>query len=450
MTPNVTMGFAGPAIQSKPSDAGKNADAADQGFRDAIDNRGSKRAKAADTPPAEAEARPAGALERLMAKFGIKEETDEVQPDDQDVSGQESEEAVATAVDAPVKEATVVAVPIGNVGMPSEGEPAANGNPAIPAEEKMPDEQPRALAGRENPGPTHMTAEGKQAAASAAAATSAAAQGPVVAPQSKQASDSNTRSNRVNQQQPSNAPGPLVSSDADVPVERPAQTTVASSGNGARWLRDDGRSGEGNSRAAPTPNDAVQSRVNVLGFTAAVAPAATTNAPLGTTAAGVFAAMESEPTWRSAAMDPAAMTGSRGTLNATGVNTLRIQLNPAELGTVTARLTAAGEQLSVEIEVESADARQRLNSDSESILKSLRAIGYDIDKVVITQSSQNASGNPQQGATGREQFASNQQTQDEGAAAGRDGRGAGRQDGEAARHASGENTADHTGGSLYI
>lgn len=450
MTPNVTMGLAGPAIQSKTSDAGKKADAADHGFRDVIENRGGKRADASDTPRPENEASPASALERLMAKFGIEEDAENVSPDDQDTSVRESD-AAPVAIDARVNETLVGTGPIGKEKLPVDGELPVAEYPTASGENKVSELSPEVTGNaRDIPNPAHMTEEGKKSTAASTTATAAVAQAPVVAQQPKQAGESNPRANRVGEQQTSTTQAPMATSDTDAPTERPSQTVVASSSNEARSLRDDGRFGESNFRAAGAPNDSVQPRVNVLGFTAAIAPANTTNPLLGTTAAGVVAAMESEPTWRSAAMDSAAAAATRGTLNASGVNTLRIQLNPAELGTVTARLTAAGEQLSVEIEVETSDARQRLNSDSESILKSLRAIGYDIDKVVITQSSQNASGNAQQGATGREQFASNQQAQDEGAATGRDGRGAGRQDGEAARHASGENTSDHAGGSLYI
>ena len=66
---------------------------------------------------------------------------------------------------------------------------------------------------------------------------------------------------------------------------------------------------------------------------------------------------------------------------------LKIQLHPAELGMVTATLRFAGERLSIELKVENPEAYRRLTSDSETIVGSLRDLGYDIDKVTILQSS---------------------------------------------------------------
>ena len=65
------------------------------------------------------------------------------------------------------------------------------------------------------------------------------------------------------------------------------------------------------------------------------------------------------------------------------VKSLRIQLNPAELGAVTAHLKASGETVTVELEVETTDARDQLSSDADSIVKSLKAVGVDVDKVTV-------------------------------------------------------------------
>ena len=66
---------------------------------------------------------------------------------------------------------------------------------------------------------------------------------------------------------------------------------------------------------------------------------------------------------------------------------LKIQLHPAELGMVTATLRFAGEQLSIELKVENHEAYRRLSSDSEAIVKSLRDLGYDIERVSVLQPS---------------------------------------------------------------
>lgn len=66
---------------------------------------------------------------------------------------------------------------------------------------------------------------------------------------------------------------------------------------------------------------------------------------------------------------------------------LKIELHPAELGMVTANLRLSGEQLSIELKPETHDAYRRLSADSEAIVKSLRGLGFEVDKVTILQPS---------------------------------------------------------------
>ncbi|MER9292527.1 flagellar hook-length control protein FliK [Mesorhizobium sp. M0510] len=66
---------------------------------------------------------------------------------------------------------------------------------------------------------------------------------------------------------------------------------------------------------------------------------------------------------------------------------LKIELHPAELGMVTANLRLSGEQLSIELMPETHDAYRRLSADSEAIVKSLRGLGFEVDKVTILQPS---------------------------------------------------------------
>ncbi|WP_214471952.1 flagellar hook-length control protein FliK [Mesorhizobium sp. dw_380] len=66
---------------------------------------------------------------------------------------------------------------------------------------------------------------------------------------------------------------------------------------------------------------------------------------------------------------------------------LKIELHPAELGMVTAHLRLSGEQLSIELKPETHDAYRRLSGDSEAIVKSLRGLGFEVDKVTIMQPS---------------------------------------------------------------
>ncbi|WP_095084521.1 flagellar hook-length control protein FliK [Mesorhizobium sophorae] len=66
---------------------------------------------------------------------------------------------------------------------------------------------------------------------------------------------------------------------------------------------------------------------------------------------------------------------------------LKIELHPAELGMVTANLRLSGEQLSIELKPATHDAYRRLSADSEAIVKSLRGLGFEVDKVTILQPS---------------------------------------------------------------
>lgn len=198
-------------------------------------------------------------------------------------------------------------------------------------------------------------------------------------------------------------------------------------------------------------NEATAARVNVLGFSGALAPAPASTPLLGATAAGVVAAIEGDPTWRQAATDPSLNPAPRNPSSLSGVNTLRIQLNPAELGMVTARLTANGSQLSIEIQVESNDARQRLANDSDAILKALRSIGYDVEKVTIQHQPQNTQPSPQANTgAGREHFQSEQQTRDGANARGQGGQDTSERGNEGSARGRGETASDRPGSGVYI
>ncbi|MBI1619734.1 flagellar hook-length control protein FliK [Aquamicrobium zhengzhouense] len=149
------------------------------------------------------------------------------------------------------------------------------------------------------------------------------------------------------------------------------------------------------------PTSQFAGRVDVVGFNTAPAPSPVSM--LSMTSAALVADIEAEPTWRSAQTDPALASTVRTAANSGGLSTLKIQLTPIELGTVTARLTSNGSQLTVELQVETSDARQRLTSEHDAIVKALRAVGFDVDKVTIQQSStaSNSSQNEQSGTGSR-------------------------------------------------
>lgn len=68
-------------------------------------------------------------------------------------------------------------------------------------------------------------------------------------------------------------------------------------------------------------------------------------------------------------------------------HTLKIELHPAELGMVTANLRLAGGQLSIELTPESHEAHRRLSADTDTLVKSLRGMGFDVDSVTVLQPS---------------------------------------------------------------
>ncbi|MEP6352142.1 MAG: flagellar hook-length control protein FliK [Nitratireductor sp.] len=67
------------------------------------------------------------------------------------------------------------------------------------------------------------------------------------------------------------------------------------------------------------------------------------------------------------------------------VRDLTIQLQPISLGTVNARLRTQGEQLTVEIRVDNAEAFQRLSAERDALTTSLRGLGFKVDEVSIVQ-----------------------------------------------------------------
>lgn len=111
-------------------------------------------------------------------------------------------------------------------------------------------------------------------------------------------------------------------------------------------------------------------------------------APASDTNAGkITAAMLGDSQWVESmrahqAADVDAQTSSAGKV----VNTLKIQMTPIELGTVTASLKLAGDTLSVHLTVDNAAALKKLNEDHEDIVKALKSHGFAVDQVQVSLS----------------------------------------------------------------
>lgn len=94
-------------------------------------------------------------------------------------------------------------------------------------------------------------------------------------------------------------------------------------------------------------------------------------------------AVKADPTWSEALQS--AQRADTGTLarTVTEVNTLKLQMNPENLGSMVASLKLKGEELTVELRVTSVEAYRQLTADHDDIVKSLQDQGFSIDKVTV-------------------------------------------------------------------
>lgn len=84
------------------------------------------------------------------------------------------------------------------------------------------------------------------------------------------------------------------------------------------------------------------------------------------------------------------------------LQTLKIRLNPAELGMVDATLRLSGDKLVVELNVQTTEAYRQLSDNRQSVLNALRGQGYGVETLSVQLSPSDRSG--QQGpSTGQHQ-----------------------------------------------
>ncbi|MDA4847533.1 flagellar hook-length control protein FliK [Hoeflea poritis] len=67
------------------------------------------------------------------------------------------------------------------------------------------------------------------------------------------------------------------------------------------------------------------------------------------------------------------------------VNTLKIRLNPVELGNVDATLKLSGGQLVMELKVETIEAYRHLSDSQNIIVKALKSQGYTVEQIIVQQ-----------------------------------------------------------------
>ncbi|MEN3147308.1 flagellar hook-length control protein FliK [Neorhizobium sp. IRAMC:178] len=138
--------------------------------------------------------------------------------------------------------------------------------------------------------------------------------------------------------------------------------------------------------------------------------------------ANLTAMLSGDSDW-AGAMSPSSALSNAASQSSTGtvVNTLKLQLNPHDLGAVTATLRLHGEELNVHLTVETRAAYRQLSEDSGGILDALRAQGFAVDQVTISiaPTADSDGTSSQQGQSGQ----AGQQAMAEG---GRQGQAAGR------------------------
>ncbi|WP_157016386.1 flagellar hook-length control protein FliK [Mesorhizobium xinjiangense] len=101
------------------------------------------------------------------------------------------------------------------------------------------------------------------------------------------------------------------------------------------------------------------------------------------TATSLATALGEDQDWQQILDKNVAVKDSEQSQPSGPVRDLRIQLNPASLGEVTARLRMQGEQLTVEIQADKAEAFKRLSADKDSIVSALKSLGFQVDDVRI-------------------------------------------------------------------
>jgi chemotaxis protein MotD len=135
-------------------------------------------------------------------------------------------------------------------------------------------------------------------------------------------------------------------------------------------------------------------------------------------ASALTAAIKSDPTWTNALRDQAI----DGPGTATEVNTLKLKMNPEHLGGITASLRLKGDELSVDVRVETVEAYRQMSTDQEGILRALKDQGFSIDQVSVqlapaarNDNGQDAGSQPNNGQNLREGQGDNGRQRDDNA-----------------------------------
>ncbi|RFZ88933.1 flagellar hook-length control protein FliK [Shinella sp. WSJ-2] len=135
-------------------------------------------------------------------------------------------------------------------------------------------------------------------------------------------------------------------------------------------------------------------------------------------AGAVTTAIAQDPNWAASLGSTGGLSHSEAAATGKVVNTLKIQMKPIDLGTVTATLRLHGDALVVSLQVETGEAYRQLSDDQDAIVKALRGHGFAVDQVSVQLSSIDRSSSAQQGdgqaSQQQQQFSSQPQTREGG------------------------------------
>ena len=204
---------------------------------------------------------------------------------------------------------------------------------------------------------------------------------------------------------------------ADLPSVDAADAGTASAteaDRSFRFLRADGKGQALAMRVGPSDGETVKYEIGQAkdgGQTVAVLDSRRYIAPASTNAASLTAAMMGDGEW-ACAMLPGSELANAASQSSSGkvVNTLKLQMSPIELGNVTATLRLSGEELTVQITVETHAAHKALSEDQGDMLKALRAQGFTVDQIQVTLNV-GAADRADSGQTGAQGQSSGQQAQ---------------------------------------
>ncbi len=185
-----------------------------------------------------------------------------------------------------------------------------------------------------------------------------------------------------------------------------------------RFVRADGKGqslllrSEGSGGAEQADQKTVET-VTVIDSRRYIAPVSTTNA------ASITAAIVGDGEWVSA-MSPGSELANAAAQSSHGkvVHTLKLQMTPIELGSVTATLRLSGDELSVQLTVDNPAALRQLSNDQSDILKSLRAQGLVVDQVQVNMQVNSTERSADAGQNAGQGQASGQQTAQPGSQGG--------------------------------